>query len=485
MAERRVLDAAQLRSALKGAARPYCKVSPADSDSTEFIIYHVVEDREIEIFSSRSLSMLAEALKGPLSANRSMSPDSVAELLVDVASTISAFMLRSGDQKSQRRRIPPVAYEVVTDFVIACIACLSRSRRHYMPIPSIPRNDLSEALSTQDRPSLGRIFRASLGLAYYSNWPGVQGPVPIPRAFIASPLTNIDGAAHKVIMDYARSVRRVLNSLGIVVVSPNPHLTPDKMTDELAYDLYSLDRLLISSSDLVIAVGAEHDSWGISRTVAWAEASGAISIVQSGQRVLSRILDSTSHHTYRPEIEPEAERQITSLKETITKLRPIIHKHAQDRVATCGRLDQSISEARRQLELIDVNAFEQSFLTRERAIELLSHPVMIDHASHVEVRALRKLLSDRLDPVLRTLAGNSTTYQPDSRQSQQGASGLSPQSFANLKSVAQADDWSDTVVLRLISEHLATRTRAGHAYRNSRVSGSDWRHLHTRIFGPA
>ena len=482
MAERRDLDVAQLKNALEVAARPYCKVNSAGSDSADFTINHNIGSREIEIFDSRGLPTLAEVLKDLLSANKSIAPDSVAELLAEVAFTISRTMLQPDDPKSQRQKIPAVAYEIVTDFVTACVAYLSRSRRHYVPISSIPRSELAKALSTHDKSLLVRVFRATLGLAQYADRPGQQGLPPIPRAFIASPLTNIDNAAHEAVLDQARSVRKLLNRYGIAVTAPSPHLTPANTTDESAYDLYSLERLLISSSDLVVAVGAEHDSWGISRTVTWAEASGSITIVLSERRILSRILDGTSHHTYRPEMEEDSDSQIGSLENLLKEMLPLIRRHAQDRMAICGRLLQPVAEARRRLERLDEEAFEQSFLTRKRALELLNHAVMVDHASYAEGRALRRLLGDRLDPVLRALEG-ATTYLSGERRSPQSANGLSAQSFANLQSMAQVEGWTDAEVLRLITEHLRVRARAGYAYRNSMVSGSDWRQLYRRIFG--
>jgi hypothetical protein len=482
VAERRDLDVAQLKKALKGAARPYCTISPTRDDSADFVIYYTSANRQIEIFDSRSLPVLSETLQDLLSANRSVDPESIAEVSADVALTISD-MLQSSSPRSQITEIQAAAYGVVTDFVIACVACLARYRRHYVPISSIPHAQLAEALSAHNRSSLVRIFRSSLGLAPYADQSGDQRLTPIPRAFIASPLTNLNDAAHQVVLDDARSVRRLLNSLGMTVITPSPDLTPSKTTDEMADALYSLERLLITGSDLVVAVGAEHDSWGISRTVTWAEASGSITIVISERRILSRILDGTSHHTYRPDIEKEPEGQISSLRNLINEMLPLIYSHAGDRVAICSRLRQPVAEGRRRLERLDEKAFERSFLARKRALELLKHPIMIDHASHIEGRALRQLLGSRLDPMLSVLGG-APTYPPGGRVSQPSTNGLSPQSFANLQSAAQVEGWTDAEVLRLISEYLTTRPRAGYAYRNSMVSGSDWKQLYGRIFGP-
>jgi hypothetical protein len=268
----------------------------------------------------------------------------------------------------------------------------------------------------------------------------------------------------------------------MTVIAPSPYLTPNTATDESAYEWYRLERLLISGSDVVVAVGAEHDSWGMSRTVSWAEASSAITIVLSKEPFLSRVLDDTSHRTYRPEIEMDPERQINNLENLLNEMLPLIRKHAEDRIATSSRLHQPVAEARRWLEMLDKEVYEQSLLTQERALEILDHPVMIDHASHAEGRALRGLLGDRLDPLLRVLGG-ATAYPHGADQSLRASRGLFTQSFANLQSVARLEGWTDTEVLKLISDHLRAPARAGHAYRSSMVSGGDWQQLYMRTFG--
>ena len=83
--------------------------------------------------------------------------------------------------------------------------------------------------------------------------------------------------------------------------------------------------------------------------------------------------------------------------------------------------------------------------------------------------------------VLRALGWASNAL--GERAGTQGTNGLSPQSFANLRSVAQAEEWTDTEVLKLISESLRTPAGVGYAYRNRVVSGSDWKQLHRRIHG--
>jgi hypothetical protein len=481
VAERRDLDVAQLKKALKSAAGPYCAIRPTRDESGDFTISYPVGSRQVEIFDSRSLPTVAGVLKDRSSANTSVDPEAIADLSADAALTISRTMLRHDAPRFPDKDIQAVVYDVLRDFVVVCVSCLSRYRRHYVPISCLVDTQIGEALSAQDRSLLVKIFRASLGLGSYPDRPGYPRLTAVPRAFIASPLTNLDEKDHQVVLGKARSVRRLLNGLGITVVAPSPDLTPSRTTDESADDLYGLERLLISASDLVVAVGAEHDSWGISRTVAWAEASGCITIILSERRILSRVLDGTSHHTYRPEIETEPESQAASLMSLINEMLPLIRRHARDRIDVCARLRKPVAEARRRLERLEEKAFEESFLTRKRALELLSDPVMLYHASHIEGSMLQQLLGDRLDPVLRALG--RATNAPGERAGAQGMNGLSPQSFANLRSVTQAEGWTDTEVLKLISESLRTPAGVGYAFRNRPVSGGDWKQLHRRIYG--
>ena len=130
MPERRDLDLEQLKKALKSAARPYCMISPTKDESTDFTIFYTAGSRQIEILDSRSLPALAKVLDDLLSANRSVDPGSVAELSADVALTISRTMLRPDCPRFPGRDIQAAVYEVLTDFVIACVTCLSRDRRH-------------------------------------------------------------------------------------------------------------------------------------------------------------------------------------------------------------------------------------------------------------------------------------------------------------------------------------------------------------------
>jgi hypothetical protein len=387
--ERPIFDVALLKAALEASARPYSQIDSSGSHSGEFIIYYLPENgREIEVFDSRSLSMLTDNLNNLFSASTPIDPDTLAEVLSSVALTISDGMLKDNESAFQYRSLPAVAYEVLADFAMTCIAFAARSCRHYIPIARIPRNDLAQALRRRNQPLLVRAIRTSLGLAQYPRSSGHERLKPIPRAFIAAPLTNMNDASHQVVSDQAVEIRKLLNSLGMVVVAPSPHLTPSKRTDEPAYELYRLERLLISGCDLVIAVGAEHDSWGMSRTISWAEASGCITIVLSGKRFLSRVLDDTSHRTYRLSIEEDPERQISNVRSHLNEILLLIDKHTRDRIAILGRLYQPIAEARRHLAALDKEAYEDSLLSEQRARELLDNPVMIDNCQHPDPAAL-------------------------------------------------------------------------------------------------
>ena len=61
---------------------------------------------------------------------------------------------------------------------------------------------------------------------------------------------------------------------------------------------------------------------------------------------------------------------------------------------------------------------------------------------------------------------------------------LTAESFSNLLSVSEMENWSSTVVLRLLKEVLNPAVLPNFAHHLSTVSGADWRRLHAWIYGP-
>jgi len=61
---------------------------------------------------------------------------------------------------------------------------------------------------------------------------------------------------------------------------------------------------------------------------------------------------------------------------------------------------------------------------------------------------------------------------------------LTAESFSNLLSVSEMENWSSTVVLRLLKEVLNPAVFPYFAHHLSSVSGAEWRRLHAWIYGP-
>lgn len=58
---------------------------------------------------------------------------------------------------------------------------------------------------------------------------------------------------------------------------------------------------------------------------------------------------------------------------------------------------------------------------------------------------------------------------------------LSPESYANLASLASAQNWDPQVVLTLIEEHLSPTIRSNVAFYDNTVSSEEWRQLYDNI----
>lgn len=154
-------------------------------------------------------------------------------------------------------------------------------------------------------------------------------------------------------------------------------------------------------ADLVVAIGAEHGSWGVARSATWAEGCCSIVAVASATTssiFVSRAPETTFRRTYRQDATDNHEVLIRNLENILVGVYPLIEGHAQDRIDVSQRIHQALLETCKRLPDLGDAGFEQSLLTRERAIELMDHPVMINHASLAEIRALRRLLGPPGEP---------------------------------------------------------------------------------------
>jgi hypothetical protein len=148
------------------------------------------------------------------------------------------------------------------------------------------------------------------------------------------------------------------------------------------------------------------------------------------------------------------------------------------RHAASKPVPRAFVESRKRLLRMEDAAFERTDLTRERALELMSHPVMIDYASLAEARVLRRLLGPSFDAMVDISLERES---PKPKSATKIARRLSSMSYANLRSAAQLECWSDFEILRLIDEHLNPALSPRFVYHSSTVSGDDWRRLYRRL----
>jgi hypothetical protein len=141
-------------------------------------------------------------------------------------------------------------------------------------------------------------------------------------------------------------------------------------------------------------------------------------------------------------------------------------------------LPRAFIESRRRLLGLSEAVFEHSALTRERAMELMGHPVMINYASVAEVRFLRRILGASFDALIdMTLDREIPKPKPAAKMARK----LAAKSYSNLRSAAEVEDWSDDEVLRLIDEHLDPALSPRFAYYSNAVSGDDWRRIYRQL----
>jgi hypothetical protein len=466
LSSRHVLDARQLRDALSGVRALYEEAG----ESLEGL-----ED------NPQALESLAREIDALISSD-STDPESFVFLMADVAAAaylagegVSGYLLLSPEFPAE------LARGIRTEFAISCVALLARSRRHVIPVRQFSHDEMLTALRFDDKRQLVRLLQHALGIRLRTNRRGQVIRRPVPRAFIATPLTHLDDESHRVVMQLATGACKILTSLGIAVIKPDPNLTPSTASDRLASALARDERLLITGSDLLVAIGAEHDSWGVSRSVSWAEGCCSVVIVASTTpSFLSRVLDSTPHRVRRLDAEENPRRLLESLEEHLRRAYPLVERHARDRLDTCKRVRPVLIEGRKRLHNLDRRRFGRSLLTSARAGELLDHPVLLNHASLGEARELRRLLGATGDALIDAALDRTTDKTgPFPRV----GTGLSADSYSNLLSVASTDEWSYTRVVRLVEEYLSPTMPVPVRYRDNTVSGAEWRRLNERIFG--
>jgi len=486
VAERHVLDTQELMKAFSGAVAVNCGVQEPTfsgfADRTAIISIGEVSGAEY-VIDPREFETLAAKLATETASNLSTDPEFFVELLADVALATSRIGLNIGKGASSNQRVRTVARNILTDFAINSVISVARSLRHYIPRSQLSSAELSPVLQKQDRPLLINLLRRSLGLGPLGQISEESSWQPVARAFVATPLTHLDDTSHDSVMSLAADIRRLLNRIGMVAICPDGNLKPSTTTANQPDELSRAEQLLIAGSDLLVAVGVEYESWGVSRSVSWAEAECTIAVLTSmSPSFVSRVLNNTPNRVYRVDQEEDQRRLVKRLEGLIRRVMPLVEHHAQDRISVCVQTYELLAEAHKRLDGLDRAVYEASGLTQERATQMLYHPVMMNSASFAEGRALRNLLGEQMDPLLDMLLGRQT----DGNQAGQPPRldrGLSLKSFANLESVAQIDDWTDAEIRQLIAFHLDPAIPRQHLHYSTTVSGREWRAIYRRLFG--
>jgi hypothetical protein len=473
LSRRHVPDAEQLRQALSGA---FALCEEAGRKAGEPLDRLLVDHCALE--------RLARAIDELIRWNNSTDPESFVFLLADVAVAVYLDgVAQQGYWPTHAAFSVDYVEQVRTEFAIACVALLAHSRRHVIPLRQISLNETKNALKNEDKGQLVRIFQHALGIRQHINGRGQVVRKPVPRALIAIPHTKLNGFSYRLVQELASDASRTLTSSGIAVIKPDPSLTPSAASDRLPDELAREERLLITGSDLLVAVGAEHDSWGVSRSVSWAEACGSVVILTSTKPCfLSRVLSSSPHRVCWLDEEEKPGRLLQDLEDYVKNVYPIIEGHARDRLETSRRVSPVVTEARERLRSLDDRVFERSLLTLERTMELLEHPVLFNQASQAEMREFRRLLGSTGDTMIDATLGRRMR-KAGSFMPVPAGRGLSAESYSNLLSVANAEEWSDARVVRLVEEYLSPALPAHLRYRDDPVSGAEWRRLNGRVFG--
>jgi hypothetical protein len=486
VAERHVLDSQQLMKAFSGAVAVNCGVQepafPGFADRTAIISVDEVSGAKY-VIDPRDFETLAAKLATETASNLSTDPEFFVELLANVALATSRIGLNIVKGASSDQRVRAVARNILTDFAINSVIIVARSLRHYIPRSQLSSAELSPVLQEQDRPLLINLLRRSLGLGPLGQVSEESSWQPVARAFVATPLTHLDDTSHDSVMSLAADIRRLLNRVGMVAICPDRNLRPSTTTANQPDELSRAEQLLIAGSDLLVAVGVEYESWGVSRSVSWAEAECTIAVLTSmSPSFVSRVLNNTPNRVYRVDHEEDKRRLVERLEGLIRRIIPLVEEHAQDRISICTRTYGLLAEALKRLDGLDRAVYEASGLTHERVTQMLYHPVMMNSASFAEGRVLRNLLGEHMDPLLDMLLGRQT-YGNQAEQTSRLDRRLSLKSFANLESVAQIDGWTDAEIRQLISFHLDPAIPHKHLHYSTTVSGSEWRAIYRRLFG--
>lgn len=415
--------------------------------------------------------------------------DEVAGLLVAVSTAVRSLPLRC--DTGNREAANAVARKVLTEMAALCATTVARMLRHAVLIDEPALAALGEVLASGDGRRLELFFRALLGLpgaGFPGHW---AGAAVRPRAFLAPPLSRLTMPQWEAVMARSMRLSSELTRQGYVVIIPDRRLSPDTcadLLDNLLDEMADAERYYIATADLLVAVDAEPDSWGVSRSVAWAEATGAPVIVACSDYLWScRVLQASAYRTRNVEKLGDEESLVATVAMAARAQREVVEHRQADRCRQQTAVERLLQHARSRLDRLDPAAFNSALMTPARAKEILRCAALADTVSQPERRALRRLLSDvgvggLLDALDDRAASRTSPSPPLGSQLKRS---IDLTSWENLQSAASVRGWDNATCHRLMQAFLDPVVPAAHAHSGRAVDGEDWLALYDRLFGTA
>lgn len=238
------------------------------------------------VVSEEALDEAARAVEGCMSGARTVEEVLTETLLILAHAPLIAVEHPDGPAAAENLRSRIC---LGTSFVFAKLVAAHLS--HQLTLTPVARQQLTAAMAGGRRTSLRAVVRRFL-----TDEPAE--PPDLPQALVLAPLTNVPAAHHPRLMDDAAAAMTELGRLAYVVSGPDSRLSPATSFDSDPLTRHEEERADVLRADLVVVVGAEHDSWGASRCVAWAEANATpVLLLSRANTPLTRVLSGSPHRT--------------------------------------------------------------------------------------------------------------------------------------------------------------------------------------------
>lgn len=418
---------------------------------------------------------------------------------VDLAHAIALMMRRIVAAQDQLGAVGPTR-PFASDVALFCALAMAKAADHVLDVRAAAR-EMPAALARTDAPvTLPAAVRAWLrrkgGGAEHPEGVGDEGPTPrltlMPsptaeraelRAFIATPLTHVTQAQHDSLMPMARAAAQILQRWGFRSLLPGESLSPEASDrDDDVAARFAREQKAILGSDLLVIVGCDTDSWGLSKTATWAESS-AVPVVMLGSdvqpwcRVLSAGPHRFRHHVVNTHADMDA-----GINEAMSQLLVHAVRHAHERTTLARALNPLLKRARAQMRrTAAVVAPEEAGLTHARAQHVLSDPGLFMGATLIELRAVSAFIDKAtLDEMLRV----SVAYAAETRGRWADLAGqrqLGSTQFHALNAARLDRNWSPEQVYALLQHYFTVDTPRGRAAQTRFGSVSDWLGLADRL----